>query len=405
MKKVKLADKAVKGKRVYYIYFHDVRFVPIHASEIIHEMQRQGHDIHVFTSIKEEAEKRKLLTKGIKLHNLPTIETRFVSEFLFMAFLFPCLFLHTLTGRPDVFYSRHSACSLIVTLIARLFKRPCLLEINDIVQDRLKFSNISILKLKWIQLYHSINYHLADFLLPVTEKIGLFIKHNYSINRSKVIVVTNAVNIHRFSPKPSPEARKRYGFPLESKVVLSLGSLFPWAGIETLIAAAPKILKRFPNTLFVVGSGEEPYVSKLKKIVHKSGLKNSFLFFGFIPWDEASWFISTADICVSPIILKNMRTGLSSLRTFSYLACGKPVVGSNIPGLGDMLEKEGTGLSFTMGDHEALAREIITLLDDRDRLREMGKRGRDFVIKNYSWEIIVDKLEILFNGLIGTKKR
>lgn len=395
----------MKGKRVYYIYFHDVRLVPIHTSEIIHEMQRQGHDVHVFTSIKEEAEKRKLLAKGIKLHNLPTIETHFVSEFIFMAFLFPYLFLHTLISRPDVFYSRHSACSLIATLIARLLKKPCLLEINDIVQDRQKFSNIFILKLKWIQIYHSINYHLADFLLPVTSQISLFIKHKYRINRSKVVVVTNAVNIRRFSPKPCPEARKRYDIPLESKVVLSLGSLFPWAGIEILIAAAPKILERFPNTLFVVGSGQEPYLSKLKKIVHKSGLKDSFLFFGFIPWDEASWFISAADICISPKILKNTRAGQSSLRTFSYLACGKPVVGSDLPGLGDMLEKEGIGLSFPMGDHEALAREIITLLDDRDKLREMGKRGRDFVVKNYSWEIIVDKLETLFNGLVGTKKR
>ena len=129
------------------------------------------------------------------------------------------------------------------------------------------------------------------------------------------------------------------------------------------------------------------------------------LFFGFIPWDEAAWFISIADICVAPIILKNTWTGLSSLRTFSYLACGKPVVGSNIPGLGDMLEKEGIGASFTMGDHKALAKTIIALLNNTDRLRDMGKKGRDFVVHNYSWEIIIDKLETLFDGLIGTIKR
>jgi len=394
----------MKSLKIFYIYFHDTRFIPIHASEIIHEMLRRGHDVHVFTSIKEKEEKKKLLTKGIKLHNLLAIETRFISEFLFMVFLFPYLFFKTSTGKPDIFYSRHSGCSLIATLIARILKVPCLLEINDIVQDRLKYPNISILKLKWIQIYHFINYHLADLLLPVTEKIGLFIKQNYRINRSKVVVVTNAVNIHRFSPKPCPEARKHYDIPLESHVVLSLGSLFPWAGIETLIAAAPKILKRFPNILFVVGSGEEPYVSKLKKIVYQSGLENSFKFYGFIPWDEASWFISTADICVSPIILKKTKTGLSSLRTFSYLACGKPVVGSDIPGLGDMLKKEEIGLSFRMGDHETLARAIISLLENSNKSRDMGKKGRDFVVKNYSWEIIVHKLETLFYGLIRKNK-
>lgn len=394
----------MRGLRVYYIFFHDVHFVPIHASEIIFEMKRRDAQVHVFTSIKEEAEKGKLLVKGIRLHNLPTIETRFVSELLFMAFLYPYLFLQTLIGRPDIFYSRHSACSFVATLIARLCKIPCWLEINDIVQDRLKFSNLPSLKLKWIQLYHYATYHLADLLLPVTEKIALFIKQNYRVNRAKVVVVTNAVNVHRFSPKPCVEARKRYRIPLESKVVLSLGSLFPWAGIEVLIAAAPEILKKFPNTLFVVGSGEEPYVSKLKETVHQSGLNDCFLFFGFIPWDEASWFISTADICVAPYILKTTQAGLSSLRVFSYLACGKPVIGSDIPGLGDMLEKAGIGLSFTMGDHEALAKAIIALLNDGDRSRDMGEKGRDFVVNNYSWEIIVDKLEATFQELIGAKE-
>jgi glycosyltransferase involved in cell wall biosynthesis len=395
----------VRGLRVYYIFFHDVHFVPIHASEIILEMKSRGAQVHVFTSIKEEAEKGKLLAKGIRLHNLWTIETRFVSELLFMALLYPYLFVRTLIRRPDIFYTRHSACSFVATLIAKVFKIPCLLEINDIVQDRLKFSNIPSLKLRWVQLYHYINYHLADLLLPVTEQIGQFIEDNYSMKWAKLVVITNAVNIHRFSPKPCIEARRRYHIPLESEVVLSLGSLFPWAGIDVLIAAAPKILERFPNTLFIVGSGEEPYVSKLKKAVHQSGLNDNFLFFGFIPWDEASWFISTADICVAPYILKTTQAGLSSLRVFSYLACGKPVIGSDIPGLGDMLQREGIGFSFRMGDHEALAGVVITVLDDRDRLQHMGEKGRDFVVNNYSWEIIVDKLEALFDGLIGTTKR
>ena len=68
-----------------------------------------------------------------------------------------------------------------------------------------------------------------------------------------------------------------------------------------------------------------------------------------------------------------------------------------------MLKKEGIGLSFRMGDHETLARAIITLLENSNKSRDMGKKGRDFVVKNYSWEIIVHKLETLFNGLIRKK--
>jgi len=374
-------------------------FVPIHVSEIINEMQRRGSEVHVFTSIKDSAGKEKLSSGRTTLHNLWTIRIRFISEFVFMALLLPYLFSLTLIKRPDFFYTRHSATSFVVALIARLLGKPCLIEINDIVLDKLKFTKVSRLKLKWVQLYHYVNLRLARCLLPVTKQIGLWLSHEYGIHKKKVMAIPNGVNVHRFSPKPCLEARNRYRIPLDSKVVLSLGSLFPWAGIETLIDAAPEVLKTYPNTLFVIGSGEEPYVSHLKKAVSKVGLEESFLFFGFIPWDEAAWFISASDICVAPFIFKDTRTGISSLRVFSYLACARPVVGSDIPGLGDMLETEGMGISFPMGDHKALTGAIIDLLSDKEKLKDMAERSRAYVIKNHSWESIVEKIENTFRAL------
>jgi glycosyltransferase involved in cell wall biosynthesis len=387
--------------KIYYIYFHDTDFVPIHVSEIINEMKRRGHEVHVFTSIKDKSGGKNLSSGGIIVHNLWTIRAKFISEFVFMVRLFPYLFVRSLTKRPDFFYTRHSATSFVVALIARLLGKPCLVEINDIVLDKLEFTRISRLKLKWVQLYHYINVRLAYHLLPVTEQIGQWLIHEYGIHGNKVKVIPNGVNVHRFSPKPCPEARKRYSIPLDSKVVLSLGSLFPWAGIETLIASAPKVLEKFPETLFVIGSGEEPFVSRLKDLANRSGLKEKFLFFGFIPWDEASWFISTSDICIAPFVFKKTRTGISSLRVFSYLSCARPVVGSDIPGLGDMLENEGMGVSFPMGDNKALAKAIIELLSDIDRSRDMAERSRAYIIKNHSWQSIVDKIEAVPITLMG----
>lgn len=391
--------------KIYYVYFHDTRFVPIHVSEIVSEMASRGHEVHVYTCIRDRGARKKISAVKTKLHNLWTFRVRFISEFIFMTILCPYLLIQTFFGRPDILYTRHSASSLIVALIARVFHKPCIIEINDIVLDKLQFSKISTLKTRWIQLYHYCNYHLVDLLLPVTEQIASWIRQKYQLDSRKVAVIPNGVNPHRFSPKPYLEAKKRYRIPQESRVVLSLGSLFPWVGIETLIAAAPKMLEIYPDVLFVIGSGEEPYLSHLKKAVNQAKLRDNFWFFGFIPWDDASWFISASDICVAPFIFKNTRSGISSLRVFSYLACGKPVIGSDIPGLGDMLEREAIGVSFPMGDHNGLAKAIIDLLNNEAQLREMGERGRDFIIKNHAWEIIVDKLEAAFQGLIGARKR
>lgn len=379
--------------------------MPIHVSEVVSELSARGHEIHVITCLKNKSVIEKLPIKNIRLHNLKTINVRFISELLFMFFLLPYLFLLTLIHRPNIFYVRHSATSLIATIVASFFRKPCLIEINDIVIDKLKFIDVSKIKLLWIKLYHYCSYRLASHLLPVTEQIYFWILDHYRIKRERVTVVSNGVNIHRFIPKPLPEARLRYNLPLDAEIILSLGSLFPWAGIENLIDAAPKVLEHYPNTLFVVGSGEEPYHSNLKKAVNESGLDGHFLFFNFIPWDDAAWFISIANICVAPFVFKKIRSGVSSLRVFAYLGCGKPVIGTDIPGLGDMLESNCIGLSFPMNNYEALSDAIITLLSDSVKLKEMGKRGRKFVVNNYSWEVIVDKIEDKCNELIMAKKR
>jgi glycosyltransferase involved in cell wall biosynthesis len=397
-------SKEVSGLKIYYVYFHDTRFVPIHAYEIVSGMVRRGWEVHVYTSIRDKGERRKISRAGARVHNIWTIRARFISELLFMAALAPYFCIQYFLGRPDIFYTRHSATSLMVALIGRLFGIPCALEINDIIMDKLQFSKISRLKSLWIRLYHYGAFHLADLLLPVTEQIGRWIKEVYRLGPGKVVVVPNGVNPYRFSPKPNEKARLRYRIPLDCRVVLSLGSLFPWVGIETLIAAAPKVLKVYPDTVFAIGSGEEPYLSNIKKAVRQSNMMDAFLFFGFIPWDDASWFISASDICVAPFIFKSTRSGISSLRVFSYLACARPVIGSDIPGLGDMLEEEAIGFSFAMGDHRALARRIVELFGEPERAREMGERGRKFVLDNHSWDVIVGSLGATFQTLMARKK-
>jgi glycosyltransferase involved in cell wall biosynthesis len=396
--------RAARGLKISYVYFHDTRFVPIHAYEIVCEMARRGWEVHVYTSMRDKEARRNVAKAGAKVHNILTIRARFISELLFMAVLLPYLFIQTFLGRPDIFYSRQSATSFMVALIGRFFGKRCVVEVNDIILDKLQFSKTSTLKSLWIRLYHYATFHVADLLLPVTEQIGSWMKEVYRLAPGKVAVVPNGVNPCRFSPKPYQEARRRYRIPLESRVVLSLGSLFPWVGMETLVAAAPQVLAVRPDTVFAIGSGEEPYLSRIKEAVSQANLTDVFLFYGFIPWDDASWFISTADICVAPFNFKSTRSGISSLRVFSYLACARPVIGSDIPGLGDLLEKQGMGRSFPMGDHNSLAMLLIDLLSSRATLKDMGEKGRKFVIDNHSWEGIVSALEARLQTCMARKK-
>lgn len=384
----------MKISPLFYVFFHDTDFIPIHTAEVIAEMLKKGIKVHVFTyrNVERMIAKNPELA-AISLHPIRVPQIRFVSEIIFMLQLIPILLFFTLRQKPGAIYVRHSAVSLASVFIAKAMRIPCLIEINDVLTDKLALAgSVNILKHLWVSFYTRVSFTNAKALLPVTRQIGDWIKSDYHVYPNHIKVIPNGVNIHRFTPRSKEEARKRYNLPTQSPIILCLGSLFPWAGVDLLIQATPQILENHPDTLFVIGSGEEPYLSEMKKLAQKHQVFSNYKFLGFIPWDDASWFISMADICVAPFILKNTRSGLCSLRVLSYLACARPVVGCDIPGLGDMLEREEIGASFPMGNYQKMTHKINSLLKDRDKLLVMGKRGRKFVEKNHSWEIIVNQI-------------
>jgi glycosyltransferase involved in cell wall biosynthesis len=381
-----------QGMLIYYAYFHDRRFVPIHVSELVGALAREGARVRVFTSVDPDLAARAFNIPEVTVTNLRAPEVRFFSEPLFAALLFPALAASFAKNRPDILYTRHGAASLAACLAGKLLGVPCLVELNDIMEDKIAFANASLLKKAYVRLYHFANLRLASRILPVTEEIHAHYAKKHGLPRERFFLSPNGVNADRFSPKPKDLARKNYGIPEETKVVLSLGSLFPWAGLETLVAAAPKILEKHPDTLFVIGSGEEPGLSRLKTLARDAGLGEKFLFHGFIPWDEAAFYISMADLCAAPFIFRNTRSGIASLRVLAYMACARPVAGSDIPGLGDMLERTGAGLSVHMDDPEALALAVIRLLDAPGEARAMGEKGRVYILENLSWRAIARRV-------------
>lgn len=386
---------------LYYVYLHDADFVPLHVREVVRALAGRGMEIHVFTGVDPGPAEKAFGLPGVTLHRLPLFRLRFVSEILFLGFLFPSLCRHSIKRRPDVYYSRGGASSMAACVAGRLFRRPCFVEVNDIPEDKLRFTRPPKAKVWWLKFYQWVNFRLAGMLLAVTPEIRDHYGKKYGIPASRLRVVPNGVDAEHFRPMDKAEARKRWGLPPGSKVVLSLGSLFPWAGLNTLVEAAPEILARHPECLFVIGSGEEPYLSEVKELAERAGLAKHFRFPGFIAPEDAPSFICQADICAAPFIFREIRSGVSSLRVYAYMACGRPVVGADIPGLGDVLEHEGAGISVPMEDAPALARAINRLLDDPELARSMGREARRYAAEKHAWQAIADRLLALFRERAG----
>ena len=134
------------------------------------------------------------------------------------------------------------------------------------------------------------------------------------------------------------------------KYVCFVGNLAAWQGVEFLIYAAPLILEKCPDVRFLV-VGDGAMKNKLLEITSELGLSDKIIFTGRVPYESVPLYINAADVCVAPFIKgRNAKIGLSALKTYEYLACGKPIVASSIPGVKDLIELSGGGYLCRSGE-------------------------------------------------------
>jgi glycosyltransferase involved in cell wall biosynthesis len=89
------------------------------------------------------------------------------------------------------------------------------------------------------------------------------------------------------------------------------------------------------------------------------------------------------------------------MKLWEYLACGRPVVATAGPGYGDVVVDFRCGVSVQADDHDDLARQIITLLDNPELRAKMGQRGRSAVLQTHTWSARAVQLEQVCQQAIG----
>ena len=109
------------------------------------------------------------------------------------------------------------------------------------------------------------------------------------------------------------------------------------------------------------------------------------------PYDELPRYVAGIDVCINPYILDDIASGCSPLKLYEYMACAKPVVASRVCGF-EVLESVGAGLLVSPDDPEELAGAVVSLLKDEGLREEMGKNGREYVVKSHSWESVAKRV-------------
>jgi glycosyltransferase involved in cell wall biosynthesis len=243
----------------------------------------------------------------------------------------------------------------------------------------------------------------ADLILPISKWMGENLAR-HGIAREKMLPVPLAVNTDLFTPAISGEQiRLKYNLS-DSMVVIYEGIMDKLRNLNVLFYALALVKeKRQKVKLLMVGDGHDR--TNLEKLARKLGLEDAVVFTGRVPYFEVPHFIAASDIALSPIPPLDVYKVSSPCKPFEYMAVAKPVVANEeIPEHKEVLEESGGGILVPFTP-EAFADAIIELLDNREKAVEIGRRGREWVVKNRSYEHVARKVESMYYKLLEAYNR
>jgi len=345
------------------------------------ELARLGHEIHVFTAA---------------LPDLPPIET---CEGFTVHRLRPLLQIGNAPLLPgllkisgfDLIHLHHPFIfgAELIWLISRLYRIPLVLtHHNDLIGDgmrrylfdvyfslstRLIFSGVS----KFLVV--SIDYAAHCRLTPLFRK-----------RWEDVIEVPNGIDTERFRPGLNGKlVRQQHNIRDDDQVVLFVGALdraHHFKGVANLLKAFSHFRGR-RVILMLAGDGDQK--SQWINLADELGLSESTRFVGAVPHEQLPLYYAGADV----VVLPSSPPESFGMVLIEAMACAKPVIASNIPGVRSVVNDGQEGLLANPGEVEDLIEKIQILLDDPQQRQEMGQRGRTKVEEKYALPKVTEYLE------------
>ncbi len=243
---------------------------------------------------------------------------------------------------------------------------PLIYEIRafweDAAVDREAFTERS-LKYK-LRRYHETNVvKKADAVIAICDGIKNDLL-NRGVTEKKIHVVRNGVDCELFHPLEKCKELQRQ-LNCSGKTVLGfIGSFFNFEGLQDLIHAMKEIIRKDSNiVLLLVGAGQVD--TELRKLTSELELEDNVIFTGRVSHEKVKDYYSIIDVLVYPRIKKRITELVTPLKPLEAMAMEKTVLMSDVGGLRELVDTDGSAHFFRAGDQENLVSQCLKLSSDK----------------------------------------
>lgn len=350
----------MKPKLIYYLCLQATREGQAsyaHVHEIIAGLKRRGWEVELFQP--KYASHNRSVGLFTKIASFFTVQLRLI-----------------LSPKPDILYIRTHPAAIMAPLIAWLRHIPVIQEINGPYED-------VFIAYPWLRplsdviiFFQRLTLRLSKAIVVVTPQLAEWIAKE--VEGKPIFVIPNGANTELFHPNAA------LSYQVPGSYVVFFGAFARWQGIETILKAVGS--DKWPNDVSLVMLGDGAERPKVEQVAAQNP---KVLYLGKLPYCDVPGIIAHSIAGLSPQNNElRSRTGLFPLKVFETLACGVPVVVTDFPGQADLVRQYGCGVVIPPDDEEALANAVQYLYSHSEERREMGRRGRQIVEQEYSWDIM-----------------
>jgi len=299
-----------------------------------------------------------------------------------------------LTEEFDVLHMHHleNIFNTFVLNCAYLKRKPMVFTSHDPFFS----SDYPLLGLKRAKIYEKFcsKVDMVIALSPIEKEL---IVKKFDINEEKLAVIPNGVFFEEYKKPRKLISRGKYGVPNDATLLLFVGQLRKFKGVDYLIKAF-KILCDFNKNIYLLIKAQVPLLlSEYQSMVRSLGISDKVVFTSEnLSQSDLVDLYHSCDIYVHPSLAECL-----SLVILEAMACGKPVVATNVGGTSYEVIDGETGFLVKPRNARELSDKIKTLIDDPELMRYMGKNGRERVKRNFTWELAGEKTLNLYRNLLG----
>ena len=375
-----------------------------------------GHDIHVITSDINNISHGKVLSlQWGKIHPIHLHSrygsTKSSAEFLIK--VIPRILREQREKKFDVihFHSGYSTFGLVPTLSNVFLKVPTIFTLYSPIQAKPLKDRKGIYQRLSSKFFSRIFLFNAGKITAVSRNTKKSLK-NIGFEEEDIVFTPPVIDTAFFNPLlPKQQKREELGIPMEMKMILYCGNWAVWKGVDVLIDAMPELVKEYPDIKLVTAWGEaydwyDERKVMISKKIKELGLDKNAIELGIVK--DIQLLMAACDVFVAPF---RNTDGVADqpVSILEAMACGKPVIATNVGGIPEIVKHKVNGLLIEPNNVHVLKNALLYILENKDEAKEMGNNAAKYVAENYSMEVAVEKMEMVYEEVIqnysGNRRR